>query len=158
MKLKDYFNFVSSSEETNSITSDKIEQASTKTKDLLEPSTLKKDVVSKINRLLNEANKKLKRDVPFQQIKYKFVSEDTPAKNVDDKIDESKKEIIKKRWLTLNSELAKIQMEWEEKQIKPGTKSIQKVEAIENIASTFLFYKSCLQPGEKVNLLRFLLL
>ena len=115
MKLKDYLNLSSLDVEKNSIRSGKIELVSTKTKDLLETNLLGEDVVSKINRLLNEANKKLKRDAPFQQVRYKFVSEETLAKNVDDKIDESKKEIIKKRWLTLNSELAKIQMDWEEK-------------------------------------------
>ena len=33
----------------------------------------------------------------------------------ESKIDVEKREKIKKRWLTLNSELVKIQMDWEEK-------------------------------------------
>jgi len=116
MKLLDYLNSTSDDLEKNSIRSGRIEIVTTRTKDLLETVNLEKDVVTKINRLLNEANKKLRRDVPLLQLKYKFVSEEVKPKKLDElNLDEEKREKIKKRWLTLNSELTKIQMEWEEK-------------------------------------------
>lgn len=107
MKFSDYL-------KSNIISKGKIQIVPTRTKDILE-NIKEKDVLDKINTLLTEANKKLKRDFPsYTQMKYKFVV-DEENKLDEMNIDEEKKEKLKKRWLTLNSELAKIQMDWEEK-------------------------------------------
>lgn len=114
MKLLKYLNNVINETEKNIIRTGKIQLVEQPDVNNLLPSLKEKKLIKKIDRLLSEANRKLKRDVPYGRHKFAFVLEE---ENGIDKIktDEDTKDKIKKRWLVLNSELAKIQMDWEEK-------------------------------------------